>query len=116
MTFDKSLKQIKEIFTGEESQEQIKLWELEHKKAELWGNLGQHPAMQELISKLQDDLIGIDLQLGEQEVMGQDDILKRLNLKNKKELYAWFLNLFLDAKDKIVSIEKEVNENIENHE
>lgn len=111
--FDKNLKQAKKIFVDESDQEQIKKWELEHKKAELWVNLGEHPAMKDLIQLLADSVIDIDLQLNEQKVLTQEDIIKRLGLENKKEVYNWFLELFSRAKTTVEAIEKEVKSNFE---
>jgi len=113
MSFDEDLTKAKKTFKDDQDQEQIKKWELEHKKASLFVNLGKHPSMQEIIAKLQEDLVGIDLQLNEQEVVSQEDILKRLNLKDKKELYNWFLGLFSGAKTTISAIEKDVQDNLQ---
>jgi len=113
MSFDKDLKAVKEKFTSEQDSEQIKQWELEHKKAELWVKLGEHPAFRELIELLEEILVGLDAELNEQEVLGQEDIVKRIKLQTKKELYTWFLTLFSSAKTKKKAIEKDVEENLE---
>jgi len=112
MTFESNIKKAKKIFRSED-QDQIKQWEKDHKRAELVKNLGEHPIMKEIIFDLEQDIVNIDLQLNEQAVITQEDIIKRLELKNKKELYTSFLNRFSDASKTIEDIENEVNENLE---
>jgi hypothetical protein len=113
MTFEENLKRAKEIFKDDIDVKQIDKWELDHKKAELMVKLAENPMIKEIINEFEDSLIGLDADLCEQIVLTQDDIVKRLGLQNKKELYAGFLNRFTDAQKKIDEIEREIKENLE---
>lgn len=116
MTFKENIKKAKETFKSEEDQESLKNREVEHKKASLMVNLGEHPAMKEIIDDLETQVVDIDTELNEQDVEFEEkDILHRKELKIKKELYITFLNRFSDAKNKMIEIEKEVEEELESN-
>jgi hypothetical protein len=112
MTFKEKIKKAKETFKSEEDQETLKNREIEHKKASLMVNLGEHPAMKEIVDDLEVQIVDIDSQLNEQEVNNNEDILNRKVLKIKKELYTGFLNRFSDAKNKMIEIEKGIEESL----